>query len=214
MTARLAMGLGALSLAMATPALADITITDANVPGNPAQNVLLGGDETGLTVVGLSSITSTSILFTGQETLTEPASGAARIEATDDGFTDLVISLMTPGLFFTKLEFNLNASADGDVTITAVDNFDVAFSETFTLDGNGENRINIFRTNNQLIKSVTIDSEVDLQDIRQVRVEGNPGFGVNPTAIVPEPGTWALMLLGFFGAGACLRSRRAATARA
>jgi PEP-CTERM motif len=34
------------------------------------------------------------------------------------------------------------------------------------------------------------------------------------TAGVPEPTTWALMLSGFFGAGAFLRRRRAMTATA
>jgi hypothetical protein len=138
MSIRLAMGSGALALALvATPAMADITITDANVAGNPAQNVLLGGNETGLSVIGITSDTSTPILFTGEETLTEPAAGQARIEANVGTFTDLVITLLNPGLFFTKLEFNLNAAADGDVTITALDNFNVAFTQTLTLDANG-----------------------------------------------------------------------------
>jgi hypothetical protein len=32
------------------------------------------------------------------------------------------------------------------------------------------------------------------------------------TASVPEPGTWALMIMGFGGAGAMIRSRRKALA--
>ena len=208
MTTRIAMGLGALSVLAATPAMADITITDLNVPGNPDQNVLLNGDTNGLTIIGTTNQTSTPILFTGDETLTDPPNGQARIEGVDGGFTFLVISLLNPGLFFTEVEFNLFSEEDGEVTITAVDGSNVEFSETFQLDGNGENRINVFRTNNQLIKSVRIEAEGDLEDIRQVRVDGNPGFGPNPTGIIPEPGTWALMLLGFFGAGACLRSHR------
>jgi len=39
-----------------------------------------------------------------------------------------------------------------------------------------------------------------------------PRTGVEQIAAVPEPGTWALMLLGFGGAGAALRSRRKALA--
>jgi hypothetical protein len=32
--------------------------------------------------------------------------------------------------------------------------------------------------------------------------------------VIPEPGTWALMILGFGGSGAMLRRRRHALARA
>jgi hypothetical protein len=38
-------------------------------------------------------------------------------------------------------------------------------------------------------------------------VTGSSGTGV-PVAWVPEPGTWALMILGFGGAGAMLRRQR------
>ena len=32
--------------------------------------------------------------------------------------------------------------------------------------------------------------------------------GVAPGGAVPEPATWAMMLMGFFGLGAALRGRR------
>ena len=38
--------------------------------------------------------------------------------------------------------------------------------------------------------------------------------GVRVTAAIPEPSTWALMLLGFFGAGTLIRNRRQASATA
>ena len=37
----------------------------------------------------------------------------------------------------------------------------------------------------------------------------SPGGDINVSGAVPEPGTWALMILGFGGAGAVLRRRRA-----
>jgi hypothetical protein len=52
--------------------------------------------------------------------------------------------------------------------------------------------------------------------IDAITLNGAPGVGttyVNPTPTgVPEPASWALMLLGFGGAGAAVRSRRGAIA--
>jgi hypothetical protein len=39
--------------------------------------------------------------------------------------------------------------------------------------------------------------------------QSNSGISI---AVVPEPGTWALMIMGFGGAGAMLRSRRRSNA--
>jgi hypothetical protein len=49
--------------------------------------------------------------------------------------------------------------------------------------------------------------------VDEVRLSGNTGNWVMDdltysTGVVPEPGTWALMILGFGAAGAALRSRR------
>jgi hypothetical protein len=40
------------------------------------------------------------------------------------------------------------------------------------------------------------------------------GFSATFSGAIPEPGTWALMIMGFGGAGAMLRSRRRALASA
>ena len=40
------------------------------------------------------------------------------------------------------------------------------------------------------------------------------GFATNGPGVIPEPATWGLMLVGFFGAGALIRNRRKALAAA
>ena len=40
------------------------------------------------------------------------------------------------------------------------------------------------------------------------RVTGNQGFNNPNTGAVPEPSTWAMLILGFFGVGAAIRSAR------
>jgi hypothetical protein len=202
MTVRLAASAAALALLLATPSVASITITANNVSGNPDENVLLSNDATSTSIVGLTNQTDTPVLFRGDELLTDPPNGQARIEAVDGGFDFLEISLQQPGGLFSELEFNLMSGFDGDVTITAIDNFGTEFDQTLTLDANGENRINLFSADDQLIRLVRINAEGDLEDIRQVRIGG---FA---TAPIPEPATWTMMILGFGMAGAAVRRRR------
>ena len=40
------------------------------------------------------------------------------------------------------------------------------------------------------------------------RIRGNQGFNNPNTGAVPEPSTWAMLILGFFGVGAAIRSAR------
>jgi hypothetical protein len=54
---------------------------------------------------------------------------------------------------------------------------------------------------------VRISSTASLSDVRQVRLGG-----IQTAAAVPEPATWALMLMGFGAVGYSMR-RRGATAR-
>ena len=62
--------------------------------------------------------------------------------------------------------------------------------------------------------SSDIDADQDgttargIDDIRQVDTALAAAVGVNPLTPVPEPATWALLLVGFAAAGAALRSPR------
>jgi hypothetical protein len=81
----------------------------------------------------------------------------------------------------------------------------------FTVSGNGSNFFNAIATNGEFITNVTLTG-VNLADIGQVRLGGVGSFGGNvPGAVVPEPATWAMMIMGFGGVGALMRRRRHAT---
>jgi hypothetical protein len=55
--------------------------------------------------------------------------------------------------------------------------------------------------------AAVLDQASTLADIAQVRL------GTSPISAIPEPAAWGMMILGFFGLGAILRSRRRAKAR-
>jgi hypothetical protein len=207
MKLKLALAAGGLALAMAAPAWATITICSTPpCPGNPAENVLLTDPSSGTTVLGTTNQTGTIVTFTGNETLTEPANGQARIVAVDGTFNLLTIGLQNPTLGMTAIEFNLDAATDGPATLTFFDQFGTPFAGVFTLDNNGQNFFTATASAGELIKTVQISSQVQLTDIQQVRL------GTSPIGVIPEPTTWGMMILGFFGLGTMLRRRRRAKA--
>ena len=128
----LAVGLFALSAGAAS---ANITVVASGVPGNPSQNVLLNSGLSGTSVVGFTNNSNTSITFTGTETLTEPSSGQARIEAAVGTFNALTIAPTLAGLGFTAMEFNINAAATGTATVQFFDQFGLVFGGPFAVAG-------------------------------------------------------------------------------
>ena len=109
-------------------------------------------------------------------------------------------------------------------------------STTVTIE-NGNQRFRLFGNNNEVFSTVTLSNlqgtaqdghndplimvPADFENIRQVSFEAaafDPCFS-NPTGpgcgvTVPEPGTWALMIVGFGAVGYAIRRRRYAFAPA
>ena len=185
-------------------ASADIQIFAGSVPQNPDENVLLSTGMTGNTVVGITNQTNSSVTFTGSEALSLPSNGQARIEAVDGAFTNLGFNLTNSALTFGRAEFNINAATAGSVTISGFDNMNDPFTGTFSLAGGGQNFFNLVGINGQSIRNVSIVSTAPVTDVRQIRLGGVAGVA----GAVPEPATWAMMILGFGMVGAGLRLRR------
>jgi hypothetical protein len=202
-----AMAAAAAALATAAPAAADIVFTQGNVAGS-LDTVLLSGGALDTFVNGTVGSNNTAVLFTGTENIISPSSGQARIEAADGTLNSLNFNLTTANLGFLAAEFNLNASVDGNTTITVTDQFgnQQAF---FNISAAGENFFNLRAINGQVINNVLITS-TNLADIRQVRIGDVVRYTPNvPGSVpIPEPATWGLMIIGFGGVGALLRNRR------
>ena len=189
------------TLGSATPAEADVIITTQGSLAPPREEVQFndGLDSTGNPIRGMTNDTGTIVRFTSNtpaETLTAQANGQARITG-DMGLRSLTIELEN-GFNLDGLSFNLDAVADGTVefTIDLLDEDDVVRS--FDLDRNGVNRFVFTAINGEEIESVTLNANVNLSDIQQVRLS---------LVAVPEPAAFAA--LGLVGGLLLLRRRRA-----
>jgi hypothetical protein len=188
------------------PASAAVTIClGGGCVANPDSNVLLNSGGTGTTVTGGLNNANGVISLSSTESLTLPANGAARVTATDGVLNSPLTFTFNDGLI-SALEFNINALTNGDVFFTfAGGDSDGQVTTLYDLSQNGQNFFNAF---NGTFKSVTMTftNGATVEDVRQFRM-------TSAVAAVPEPATWALMLIGFGAIGFGMRRRRADTVR-
>lgn len=218
--------LAAASLAaMATPAVA--TVTFGNQTVGQGENVLLNNGTSGTTVFGVTNQTNTSVTFTSgntttcpgctSQTLFEPSNGQALIQVGSGQaqvpLQDITIALTnaTPTFGIGYIEFNLNMGSNvGDaisVVINTIDQFGNTAQHTGTI-GNGSNFFSALASGGEVIESISFDANgtAGVTDIRQIRI--TPATGGDVTTPLPEPATWAMMILGFGAAGFSMRRSR------
>jgi hypothetical protein len=109
---------------------------------------------------------------------------------------------------FTAAEFNLESGdpRSFEVTLTSGPNGET-FKQTLTAS-QGSNIFNIVAPTGTVFTTATFTStDGGFTDFKQLRLTT-----ASMTA-VPEPGTWAMMLLGFGGLGVAMRRRRRDTSR-
>jgi len=211
-----AAGAMAAGLSVATPAAATVTIT-ASVC-NSCENVHLIPDDNLGDFVAYGDVQSGAIgvTFTGIETIkTGTGNGLPWVTATDGGITYLDTAIQN-GYVFRRAGFNLNdlpgngdwfvkVSAFNGATLLAQTVFGESNNTKFEIAATGGDVLTHFQI--QLVTdiggqtNVALDGATVLDGVGQIRIE-------DATAGVPEPATWALMILGFGAAGATLRRRR------
>jgi hypothetical protein len=190
-------------LGAAAPARAEI-IFYFNQPGvvQPEQNLLFNDPNlvlNGLTVQGSTNNTATVFDITGIESLIGDG-GQARVLATDDGFTSLLITPNDPALLFGTFEANLTVYSppgkppSGTVTVKVTNNLGNEETDSYTV-GSGQNYFSLLAVDPQLIRSIELTSTIDLAEVRQIRVGGigeDPSTPEDPPT-VPEPAALALL---------------------
>jgi hypothetical protein len=156
---------------------------------------------------------STLVDFTSTENLIISGGGQAVINAQDSAFDNVIIKLNDPALGFSKLQFNLDAIADGTANFQAIDQFGNAFNfNNISLDGTGQNFFTLFSNDNQVAVSFSLLSTVAIQnitDLEQVRLGPAtvcaPDCGGGGDIDTPEPASVLLLGMGLLGLGAYRR---------
>lgn len=197
------------AIAMTVPAQATVTIEKSPSYVQPEENVqldtdLIVGDNT---LQGTTNQTGSTVVFTSStDDLLAPPQGQARIEAVDGSLGALVFSLADLATF-TSAEFIVLASVGGPVTLSAYDASNMLLASlNSTLGSSGQNFFGFLADPTTPITSIGIVAGPNtvISSIGQFRVGG-----ISTTAEpVPEPGTWALLLVGFGALGFAMRRRK------
>ena len=166
-------------------------------------NVNLGAYTNAGIVTGNVGIGGPLVTFTSTQGNLSTNSGAATVFTADDSLlTNLTFTILSG---FTAAEFNLENGDPSSFLVNLTDSGGDTFSQTLT-KLNGSNIFNIVAPVGMAYTSATLTtSGGGFADFKQLRV-------TLATAAVPEPATWAMMLLGFAGIGMAMRRGRRASA--
>ncbi|ANW02305.1 hypothetical protein LMTR13_21150 [Bradyrhizobium icense] len=103
-----------------------------------------------------------------------------------------------PTLGFTANVFNINDLTATLADITVVTNLQTVTFNNVAINVNGNNFFSLQSGGGEIITSVSILALNGLfEDVRQERLGGIQTI----SGAVPEPATWAMMILGFAGVG-------------
>lgn len=204
------------AIALASPAFASQAVIP-DVTGTPDSYQVFGIASTGNVVYGSSPNNSSvpNVTFdsgVGSTVQVQVKNGAAQIDPSSGTWTQIIIN---PDLLFTDMKFAISlVGGSGTVDVytllsggatTLADNpANYTFLGTISPNGSNINWELTGATFNGLMLQVSSNQPgITFGTLKQISYEPFVGIGG-----VPEPSTWALMLLGFGGIGIALRRGR------
>jgi hypothetical protein len=216
---KLALMTSVLAAWLASPAHAAICFSGTGVAcaGSDEQKIFLeasgqGGTKNGLGNVG--SQTGTPIVHLNSTVNLDLANGFANIKPTSgDSFASLDITIPghTFGDFLYDVQmFNNKDAASLSFTVSALLGGVLQGSHTYTdLKHDADLSFGVFALNGGQVDELTLVSNTGFKEIKHLQVSDiDGGVVINPTGSVPEPSTWAMMLLGFAGVSFMAYRRR------
>ena len=211
----------AAALMVSTPAFADIELRQAS----DDQGILVhgtGDEQLGETVTGALGANGPQIV--NFDATTEGPTNDIRLQG-GEGQADVTGAEMvvggnpndgyglTSGNIYlnngdgmTWIEFALTSGDAGTIDFYLTDNEGTVFEFLNQVIGEGDTFFAFAAVDGQLIDNVFWEADVDpgsINILKQVRI-----LRESDSTVVPEPGTWAMMLMGFGAAGVAMRRRR------
>lgn len=144
----------------------------------------------------VGSQTGTPLVSFASPTVVDAKNGFASIDAAASLYHDLTITI-AKGFTFTDLVFDI-LSPD-PFTITASNGGTASLSDL----KNGNDEFTAFAINGTNLTWITLHSDTGFSQIKQFELSA-----VTPVTAVPEPTTWAMMVMGFAGVGFLAYRRR------